>query len=78
MAGHRGPPAILDPTIQEVLREEEDPLFLALELRLEELVQLLDRTLVYVGEALPTRPLIEDVIVEITAFIYVAGLKLDR
>ena len=77
-SGHRRPLAILDPTIEEVLREEEDPLFLALELRLEELVQLLDRTLVYVGETLATRPLIEDVIVEITAFIYVARLELDR
>ena len=29
-SGHRRPLAILDPTIEEVLREEEDPLFLAL------------------------------------------------
>ena len=57
---------------------EEDLLFLALDLSFEELVQLLDRALVDVGEALSTRSLIEDILVKIASSINVDCLELDR
>ena len=60
------------------MREEEDLLFLALDLSFEELVQLLDRALVDVSEALSTGSLIEDILVKIASSINVDCLELDR
>ena len=51
---------------------------MALYLSFEELVQLLDRALVDVSEALSTRSFIEDILVKIASSIYVDCLELDR